>query len=543
MSSALFRAVFCVGLASAMSCASAPRLHFAPSSPRAAYYNAASESRGANPFEKALLDSIARHVAAQKRAPLGLDPALSKVAREYGRAVLSEQRRPPSELLDFLMGHYGVTEPHPLVFHATFPVAVADAFPERFASQLPKLLAQPATEVGLASLKLGENVGVTLIVLSRAARLEPLPQVVSKSAVLPIKGKLAAGFSSPTLMITTPAGKTEQAALPTNNGSFSASLPLRAGSGQYTVEILATGPLGPTVVSLFPVYCGVTPPARFVAKDAPAGSGLNAAASLADARAAEEELLRLINEERRQTGLAPLRENKRLVELARSHSLDMQRHGFVGHRSPSTGTLSDRLRKAGVHADVSLENIARNDTVAGAHRGLMRSPGHRRNILDPRVREIGIGVVVAGDTLSPQIYVTQNFLLPLSVVDPLTARADVWTRLRELRRGEGLPAFEHEETLDRVASLAAERILSAGSIDGPRAQAAVAAELAGTGFKFKTLTANFFIARTPGEPLDAGVWRRLGRHRAGIGVAQRPTSAFGEYALCIVLLLADGDRL
>jgi uncharacterized protein YkwD len=52
------------------------------------------------------------------------------------------------------------------------------------------------------------------------------------------------------------------------------------------------------------------------------------------------------------------------------------------------------------------ENIALAQTLAVAHTGLMNSPGHRANILNPAYGRLGIGILDGG------IYglmITQNF--------------------------------------------------------------------------------------------------------------------------------------
>jgi uncharacterized protein YkwD len=54
------------------------------------------------------------------------------------------------------------------------------------------------------------------------------------------------------------------------------------------------------------------------------------------------------------------------------------------------------------------ENIAYNVTVRRAHRALMASPGHRANILDPRMRRVGVGVVERHGRL----WVTEIFTKP-----------------------------------------------------------------------------------------------------------------------------------
>ena len=55
---------------------------------------------------------------------------------------------------------------------------------------------------------------------------------------------------------------------------------------------------------------------------------------------------------------------------------------------------------------VAGENLAYAPDVATAHQGLMESEGHRRNILDPQFRRVGIGIIA---TDSWGMMITQNF--------------------------------------------------------------------------------------------------------------------------------------
>ena len=522
---------------SASACATAlhpaPSAHvFRPNAPAAEYYNTHGEATLLSPEERALWTRIRARFTAHGQT-VTLDNALGTVAREYGLEALRARRRPPAELVDFLLAHAGISEPHPLVFHAAFPAEEAEGFTERFAAKIERLAQRGATHLGLSAARVGTRVGFTAAVLHRATSLAPIPRHASPGAVLPVQGELEAPYASPTLLVTTPLGDVHRAPLRLEGRRFEGRVELSRGPGTYTVEVLAQGPLGPTVVSLFPVECGRPPPVFVRLPASEPGP--------ADPAVAERRLLQLINEERHRQGLSPLSVNPRLVALARKHSRDMLDNGFVGHRSPRTGTLSDRLRKAGVTAEISLENIARNDTIGGAHRGLMQSPGHRRNILDPRVREVGVGVVVAGDQHDPQLYVTQNFILPVSIIDPLSARAHLWSRVRDRRARTGVAPLGRDEILDRAAALTATRLLDEGSIDAARGEAVVADALRATGASALGLTAHFFIVRSALEAMDGPTWARAGVMRGGIGVAQKASSAFGDYALCVVLLLAQGD--
>lgn len=111
----------------------------------------------------------------------------------------------------------------------------------------------------------------------------------------------------------------------------------------------------------------------------------------------------LLNQERTSRGLAPLKSNRYLLTAARRYSQLMVRERFFGHVSPGGSTLVSRVRKGtkylrGARSWKLGENLAWGSgqlaTPAYTVKAWMRSPGHRRNILTPRFRHIGIGVVL-----------------------------------------------------------------------------------------------------------------------------------------------------
>ena len=114
---------------------------------------------------------------------------------------------------------------------------------------------------------------------------------------------------------------------------------------------------------------------------------------LAVDRDAEAEMLRLVNAERAAIGLDPVELDPALAAVGRAHSEEMFRLGYFAHVSPVTGEPGDRLDDAGVRYLASGENLAYAPTVAVAHRGLMNSPGHRANILNPTFTRLGVGVI------------------------------------------------------------------------------------------------------------------------------------------------------
>ncbi|WP_171075251.1 CAP domain-containing protein [Nonomuraea basaltis] len=113
----------------------------------------------------------------------------------------------------------------------------------------------------------------------------------------------------------------------------------------------------------------------------------------------------LTNAARSKRGCGPLRVDGGLTRSAREHSLEMARTGQLVHNSPDGASPWDRMERAGYHWGAA-ENIgAGYNTAEEAVRGWLDSPDHRKNILDCRLKAIGIGV--ASGTNGP--WWTQDF--------------------------------------------------------------------------------------------------------------------------------------
>jgi uncharacterized protein YkwD len=110
----------------------------------------------------------------------------------------------------------------------------------------------------------------------------------------------------------------------------------------------------------------------------------------------EAQLLELVNQERVEAGLNPVVADPELTEVARRHSQDMFARGYFAHQSPDGQDPFDRISAAGISFLTAGENLALAPTVSIAHRGLMNSPGHRANILNPEFGRLGIGIVRGG---------------------------------------------------------------------------------------------------------------------------------------------------
>jgi uncharacterized protein YkwD len=107
-----------------------------------------------------------------------------------------------------------------------------------------------------------------------------------------------------------------------------------------------------------------------------------------------------LNYERRSRGLGALRAEPRLRRAALRHSRDMVERRYLEHVSPDGVPFDRRIAAAGFRIGprtVVGENLATGERANGSPavivEGWMGSPGHRRNILRPQFRLIGIGIV------------------------------------------------------------------------------------------------------------------------------------------------------
>ena len=110
----------------------------------------------------------------------------------------------------------------------------------------------------------------------------------------------------------------------------------------------------------------------------------------------EAEMLQLVNDERVQRGLPALKADPELTAVARAHAKDMFARGYFAHFTPEGKSPFDRMKDANVQFLTAGENLALAHSLSIAHNGLMNSPGHRANILNPSFGRVGIGILDGG---------------------------------------------------------------------------------------------------------------------------------------------------
>lgn len=130
--------------------------------------------------------------------------------------------------------------------------------------------------------------------------------------------------------------------------------------------------------------------------------------NIADIKALENEVIRLVNVERSKRGLGQLTGDWQLSRVARYKSTDMRDKNYFSHYSPTYGDPFKMMHDFGITFYAAGENIAMGQPTAQAvMTAWMNSTGHRANILNPQYNEIGVGVA---KTSSGVIYWTQEFI-------------------------------------------------------------------------------------------------------------------------------------
>ncbi len=392
------------------------------------------------PAENPGYQAVAR---ASTATPLTPDGALATVAAELARRVARDpQARTPSvRVIQAVAWLAGVTDPMPVVLTVKGAPAQVDAEVERGVREI--LQSEPVTHVGIGRAHAGGADVVVVAATRRRVQLDAVPRSVAAGARVSLRGRVVAGLRTPMMTVTHPDGHTEES--PLGEGpDFLGQFPVSE-RGTWQVEVSADSDEGSTVLANFPVYVDTDPPAT---------PEETATVEAEEPSAVEAALLRSINEARERAHLAPVEVMPALAEAARAHSRDMAENHYVAHNSQAGATPGQRLRDAGLLSGLSLENVARGYSAREIHEGLMVSPGHRANVLNPRVTHVGVGVVrEAGSTGA--LLVTQDFIEVARAIDASAAAAELLTVINRGRAARGAPALTVRPQLQAAAESAA----------------------------------------------------------------------------------------
>jgi len=175
----------------------------------------------------------------------------------------------------------------------------------------------------------------------------------------------------------------------------------------------------------------------------------------------EKLLVELINVERTTRGLKAVKWDGLLSGLARMHGADMRAVRKASHNSAEDGAnFGTRLSRTPYRARAAAENVAYNADVVKAHRALMLSPGHRRNILDPVLTAVGTAVLT--DTKDDWVWVVEDFATPMEHVSDDEAEQLMRESLSKARsRWSSLP---EDKAISRKLDSLVEEMIESGTV-------------------------------------------------------------------------------
>lgn len=144
------------------------------------------------------------------------------------------------------------------------------------------------------------------------------------------------------------------------------------------------------------------------------------AASPVSAAGPADSVLLAVNAARAKVGCQPLRLNSKLTAAAKGHATAMAEQNFFSHSGKDGSRMSSRIRRQGYEYRAAAENIAAGQRSAGqVVASWLKSAGHRRNILDCRMKDTGIALVyqpddrpIRGNPAAFRYYWVQVFAAP-----------------------------------------------------------------------------------------------------------------------------------
>lgn len=265
------------------------------------------------------------------------------------------------------------------------PIAIADANATSTADSLADFVTQEAkprhaTHVGLARREGSPPLTVAFF-SQRIGEFEVDLAPVHAGDSIVFHGGVSSDYEAPHALLTTPDGQVRDVhMMVVGKGDYIGQARLPHIAGRYQVEVVVwSRTKGAAVLAnraFFVDVAATAPP-------------LAVPTAVSDPRL---RMLALMNEARLAHGAPPLALDVGLERVAVAHAEDMRDHNYFGHDSAERN-VTMRVQDAGVAFEKLAENLAEAATPEDAHATLMASPGHRRNILNPELQRVGIGMI------------------------------------------------------------------------------------------------------------------------------------------------------
>ena len=384
-----------------------------------------------------------------------------------------------------------------------------------------------ATHAGAGVALADDGPVVVVLTARRRIRLDPFPRELPEGGTAVLSGKVLEGLKAPRVFLTLPSGTAEEVkASGASDFKATVSFPER---GRYLLEVEALSAGGPSVAALMVVAAGGAP------FEAPRGAAAEEAGQMDPARQ-RALVLPSLDALRARHGLPPLILSADLSLVALGHSAAMRAAGRVAHLVPGSPGPADRLLSAGIAYRRVLENVASARTALAAQEAAAESPAHLKNMLEPSVSLLGLGI--AEDELQtgdPRVYLTEIFVEPpLDERDsPLTLDAQVREALWRERARQNLAPLTADATLDELARKGAVDLMARDARTLPdTAEQALS-------LRRSLAAADAFVASVPADATRSRNLKDPRFKRVGVGVVKGTSRRFGAGRLFIAVVYTD----
>jgi uncharacterized protein YkwD len=475
-----------------------------------------------------------RHVVREfervgRRAPVR-DATLSAAARRLAHEALTEYTTgaPGLFTLTEAVSDAGGADPSPrtLVIRAWVHRHALETFLAR-----TDFNTERASHFGVGIAFVGERASLVLLLSDRKAELKPFPRNIAggEHAMQTLCGSLVSPLRQPDIYVTRPDGEVDLVPLTKRgpNGEFCTRLEF-AKPGTYTVEVVGKASGGPEVAALFLAQLGAP-------RQRGARTETVEPTTLHESRLAVYERINALRRAHRLTELKP---EPVLERVAQGYSDRMSAEGFFAHVAPDGSTLTQRLPADSRYVRAG-ENLGLAGGPLAAHFGIEHSPGHRRNLLDPGFRFMGVGVTFQKVDGREEAVLTEVF----TVASPATNEAEdpqqeAYDTLSRWRTAKKLPPLERSPALEALARAHAKRALA---LDQPSAQPGEAPlhervfqALPDAG----TAAVDFFVVSDPSALPESRSLADATNNRVGVGVVRGNSRRFGNKQYWVAVIYA-----
>ena len=211
----------------------------------------------------------------------------------------------------------------------------------------------------------------------------------------------------------------------------------------------------------------------------------------------------------------------KLCVVAQEHSLQLLAERHAAHRTATTGSLLDRLRRSDIPFTRALENVSLSASPEAAHERFMESPGHRLNVLDPDVTVAGIGIAMERGSQEDILAVTEVFIEPTQSEAGSNMAERITKIINRKRKSRGRFALGLDQELSRAALRSARRLAALGTkADAQREGDALLSRLTGEDEGNSGVQIHYFKTANLNRVLAARGLLDEDINRVGIGLAK-----------------------